>query len=359
MINKRISELNPAAPLQDGDLLAVVQDTGSENETRRTTVGALRSGMGGAQTVITSVDGSIIVNKQGNTVDLSRDFYVLSGAISDYVNSRGNGYYRIATFTSSNSGSNAKFGLLFDFYIVDSPQQQTVNGSCIIDLYGSTCNFLYSMYRSKSRVSNNTTPVFNPAESLFLVSKGTDEFELWLQIKFNPTNFVYGIKRYNYLKNFILEDRDTGYKVTDINSISGTKIYGEIENIICDNSRVLVINDGNASQYFTHAYGDNQYDVYMNIPEEYSTFVIETTATYRIVKIQPQGGINFDDYKKIMIIGNVVLWQGESYNTSSPNYGNYRISQYWYSHRHSSNNEVREAFAEFILKNKVWYSVFY
>ena len=122
------------------------------------------------------------------------------------------------------------------------------------------------------------------------------------------------------MTNIVLENATNGYH-TDITNISGQKFYPYTDN------RVLVIDDNNASQYFTYIPNyfqpqNGPYDVYMNIPEEYSTFVIETTALYRIVKIQPQGGIHFDDYKKIMIIGNVVLWQGESYNNTLPNYNN-------------------------------------
>jgi hypothetical protein len=46
MANKRISELPEAATLQDSDLLAVVQENGPENETRKVTMGELRNVVG-------------------------------------------------------------------------------------------------------------------------------------------------------------------------------------------------------------------------------------------------------------------------------------------------------------------------
>jgi|GEM_PF-4721539 len=320
MANKKISQLNPAAPLQNTDLLAVVQDTGSANETRRTTVGALRSGMG------------------------------LYGSIK-YGGRPTSDCYRIATFSSSAPSNNLRFALLLDFCIVGLPHVQTVTGSCIIDFYDNGCNFLYPTYMSKSNIHMNSTPLFSQTESLFLVRTGTFEFELWL--KSSAFHFMYVIKQYDDLTNIVLENATSGYH-TNINSISGQKFYPYTDN------RVLTINSSNESQYFTPAPGYNpslhQYIVYMSIPEEYSTFVIQTSVKYTVVKILPPQGAEFEDYKKIMFMGNITFMTGQDYDSTQPNYGTYRMSYYWYSH----NGEVeRETFAEFILKNKIWYSIFY
>lgn len=125
-------------------------------------------------------------------------------------------------------------------------------------------------------------------------------------------------------------------------------------------ARVLVINNANVSQYFTPIEGDVSTDVYFYLPDRYATIVVETTDKYKIVKIKPVGGVDFEDYKKFTITGNVSFWEGSSGNGDSVNSGNYRISRYWYSHRfgHGSDS-ITEAFTEFILKNKVWYSLFY
>jgi len=115
----------------------------------------------------------------------------------------------------------------------------------------------------------------------------------------------------------------------------------------------LVINDANVSQYFTHHGGNNPDDVDAYIPEGYSIIVVETTNRHKIAKIKPLGGVDFEDYKKITFMGNVDFWQGSGS-------GNYGISQYWYTYRHGGgNNFLVEAFTEFILKNKIWYSVYY
>jgi hypothetical protein len=317
MANKRISELNPATPLQDSDLLAVVQDTGTENETRKTTVGALRSGMG----------------------------------LHGFINTNGrpsNMCYRIATFSSI---TNSRFALSLEFCVVGLPHVQTVNGSCIIDFNGDDCNFLYSTYMSKSNIPTTSTPLFSPSESLFLVRTGTFEFELW--VKPSSAMFMYEFKQYYDVTNIVLEGAANGY-YADINTIQGQKFYPYT------NNQVLTINSSNESQYFTPAPGYNaslgQYIVYMTIPEEYSTFVIQASRRYTVAKILPPQGMEFEDYKKILFMGNISFMAGRGTAPADANSGTYRMSYYWYSH----NNQVEsETFAEFILKNKVWYSVFY
>ena len=130
----------------------------------------------------------------------------------------------------------------------------------------------------------------------------------------------------------------------------------------CVASRVLVINDSNVSQYFVHVGVINSHinDVYFYLPDGYSIIVVETTNRYKIVKIMPvAGGVDFADYKKIMFMGNVDFWEGDASNSNNVHSGDYRISRYWYSQRHGGSNYVIEAFTEFILKDKVWYSVFY
>ena len=125
-------------------------------------------------------------------------------------------------------------------------------------------------------------------------------------------------------------------------------------------SQILVINDNNASQYFTSAAIGSLPEtvVKLSIPDGYSTFLIDTTISYKVVKILPQNEIIFSNYKRIMIIGNVEFWAGVPTQTIEPASGDYRVSQYWYAHRGGS-HICNEGFAEFILRNKVWYSVFY
>ena len=123
-------------------------------------------------------------------------------------------------------------------------------------------------------------------------------------------------------------------------------------------SQVLVINDNNVSDYLS-PFGNTLTDVYLILPEGYSTIVVDTTTTYQIWKIKPETGIEFANYKKVMIMGNAKFCEGTLGEGPSANAGDYRISHNFYVQRHGSGYVTNESFAEFILRNKVWYTVFY
>ena len=120
-------------------------------------------------------------------------------------------------------------------------------------------------------------------------------------------------------------------------------------------SQVLVINDNNASLYLQQSSLSIVTTVDLLLPTTCSTIIFDTTQSYTISKIRPQEN-DFSNYKKIAIMGTVTIMDGESCEHSR---GDYRISRYWYNYRHQERSLLSESYAEFILRNKVWYSVYY
>jgi len=234
MANKKISDLNPAAPLQDGDLLAVVQDTGSKNETRKTTVGALRSGMGGggqmvitsgngsitvqqqgntvdlrSAQVITSVDGSITVSKQGNTVDLSREFYVKKSIFSFSTISS---YYALKLIEIT-THSNTKGAFTFDVSSWGMPHLYPYYGEFLVDLFlaadtpGPTgtihSKFKFKYFGGEFGASGLATGQILPVHFV-LIRKDSTTAELWKIKSFTEEEVsLLGIKLCNAQLNVI------------------------------------------------------------------------------------------------------------------------------------------------------------
>jgi hypothetical protein len=378
MANKRISELPEAATLQDSDLLAVVQDTGLETETRKVTVGALRSAIG----------GEVQPNASQN---------------QDVVHSQSNGFVENFPLSMSEGGQSISvgfYGVRFtpgQNFVVQYAQvckrDNMTSGSFVVALYsagitsGSSSRTegmeLLAQSNAVSFSGSNGIAIAEFSEEEQILVEANKEYYMVLYVQ-HPSNKARGLicrrlfsndwgnssltLAFNGSSQTVLStlgnsDFSTVYPSSNVNAIvlPYMKIYGQAEhtNTNTNNSRVLVINDANAHLYFT-SIDNTPYNRYLSIPDEYSIFVIETTTAYHVVKIRPQGGHEFKDYKKIMLMGNIELWNGNVGGDTSflDNSGDYRISRYWYSHR-QGNYVIQEAFAEFILKNKVWYSVFY
>ncbi|MBR4350192.1 MAG: hypothetical protein IKP99_05660 [Bacteroidales bacterium] len=393
MANKKISELNPASALQSTDLMAVVQENQGNNEnpleTRKTTVGALKTAIVPS---FQSGDGSLTVTEQGNQVDLRvANNNVAAGYVEDFPLSMAEG------------GQNVPVG----FYGVRfSPGQNFIakhaqickrdnmtSGTFVVAIYsagttatgGRTEGMELLAQTTQTSMSGNGIGTADFPESQQIELEADHEYYMVVYVQ-HPSSGTRGLicRKLNGNEwgnsNLTLAFSGTSqtvastlgssnfstlYPSSSVNTITlpYIKIYGDSVAAGAGQippSQILVINDNNASQYFTSAAIGSLPEtvVKLSIPDGYSTFLIDTTISYTVVKILPQNEIIFSNYKRIMIIGNVEFWAGVPTQTIEPASGDYRVSQYWYAHRGGS-HICNEGFAEFILRNKVWYSVFY
>jgi hypothetical protein len=390
MANKKISELNPASALQSSDLIAVVQEnqgsTEQPLETRKTTVGALKTAIVPS---FQSGDGSVTVSTQGNTVDFRvANSPIMGGYAEDFPLSMAEG---------GQSVSVGFYGVRFSpgqnfiaKYAQICKRDNMTSGSFVVALYsaGTTANGGRTENMQLLAQSNVTTMAGNGvgnaefSENQQILLEADKEYYIVLYVQ-HPSNSSRGLicKRRNandwgnsnltlafsgtsqtVLTTLGSSNFSTIYPSTNVNSIvlPYMKIFGDT--VIQNNagqipsSQVLVINDNNVSDYLS-PFGNALTDVYLILPEGYSTIVVDTTTSYQIWKIQPETGIEFANYKKVMIMGNAKFCEGTLGEGPSANAGDYRISRYWYTQHY--NSIIDESFAEFILRNKVWYTVFY
>jgi hypothetical protein len=149
-----------------------------------------------------------------------------------------------------------------------------------------------------------------------------------------------------------------------------------MENKISDDGggtlKALYLTDDNINDYISHVRypaewnrfdGDPVYD--LCVPNEYDVVEIDVSEDYKFRGIVPIVGETFEDWKIIKITSpsrSVSFWQG-SYVDDSNNPDNvhldadYRITKYWYNIYRGS--RLEEFAAEFILRNKIWYTTFY
>ena len=376
MANKKISELNQAQPVSPGDLLPIVQNVNSTPETRKITVSSLLASCSGGG----GNGGSSAVAAAGGFVEN----FPLS--IAEGAQNISPGFYGVR-FTPGT-----------DFvaqYAQICKRDTMTSGTFVVAIYSQGVSTSGSRTENMTLLAQTTPASFNGDNGI-----ATAEFSAQQQITLEANKEYYMVLYVQHSadrglicrrtianswgnSNLTLAFKGSSQTVqatlgssnfntlfpgTSVNDIimPYMKIYGVADTSSVDNnSRVLVINDGNVAQYFTDDHynlpispgNNNAHDaasVYAYIPAGYSIIVVETSFNYKIKKIQPLGGVDFEDYKKITFMGNIHFWEGKTVS------GDYRISEYWYSYRHNSqSNFFVEAFTEFILKNKVWYSVYY
>ena len=393
MANKKISELDQASALQSTDLMAVVQENQGNNEnpleTRKTTVGALKSAIVPS---FQSGDGSLTVTEQGNQVDLRvANNNVAAGYVEDFPLSMAEGGQNVPV---------GFYGVRFtpgQNFIAKHAQickrDNMTSGTFVVAIYsagttatgGRTEGMTLLAQTTQTSMNGNGIGTADFPESQQIELEADHEYYMVVYVQ-HPSSGTRGLicRKLNGNEwgnsNLTLAFSGTSqtvastlgssnfstlYPSSSVNTITlpYIKIYGDSVAAGAGQippSQVLVINDNNASQYLIYiGSGDALNDVFLVIPEEYTAVVVETTTTYQICKIKPVTGQEFADYKKLMIMGNVKYWQGYSSLGSGPTEGDYRISQYFYSQRHGSSMVSNESFAEFILRNKVWYTVFY
>ena len=116
--------------------------------------------------------------------------------------------------------------------------------------------------------------------------------------------------------------------------------------------RVLKITDSNAAQYFV----DYDEMTWLSIPAGYRIVDVQTTQTYTtIAGIRPVAG-DFPDYTRLTVMGNIGFREGQL------RHGDYRTSVLLYTYRggnHAIAYGMEEAYIEFMIKDKVWFTTLY
>ena len=388
MANKKISELNPASALQSTDLMAVVQEnqgnSGNPLETRKTTVGALKNAIVPS---FQSGDGSLTVTEQGNQVDLR----VANNNVAA-------GYVEAFPLSMAEGGQNVPVG----FYGVRfTPGQNFIakhaqickrdnmtSGTFVVAIYsagttatgGRTEDMTLLAQTTQTSMSGNGIGTADFPESQQIELEADHEYYMVVYVQ-HPSSGTRGLicRKLNgnewgnsnltlafsgtsqtVLSTLGSSNFSTLYPSSTVNTITlpYIKIYGDSVAAGAGQippSQVLVINDNNASLYLQQSSLSIVTTVDLLLPTTCSTIIFDTTQSYTISKIIPQEN-DFSNYKKIAIMGTVTIMDGESCEHSR---GDYRISRYWYNYRHQERSLLSESYAEFILRNKVWYSVYY
>ena len=375
MANKKISELNQAQPVSPGDVLPIVQNVNSTQETRKITVSNLlascsgggNGSSGGAATAAGGFVENFPLSMAEGAQNINPGFYgVRFTPGADFVAQ----YAQICKRDVMTSGS---FVVAIYSQGVSTSSSRTENMTLLAQTSPATFNGDNGIATAEFSAQQQITLEANKEYYMVLYVQHSADRGLicrrTIANSWGNSNLTLAFKGSSQTVQATLGSSNfsTLFPSASVNDIimPFMKIYGIADtSSVNNNSRVLVINDGNVAQYFTDtAYGNpinpntahDTSDVYAYIPDGYSIIAVETTNRYKIAAIKPLGGIDFKDYKKITFMGSKVdFWQGAYGNN------NYGISQYWYTYRHSGGyNFLVEAFTEFILKNKVWYSVYY
>lgn len=388
MANKKISELNPASALQSTDLMAVVQDnqgnSGNPLETRKTTVGALKNAIVPS---FQSGDGSLTVTEQGNQVDLRvANNNVAAGYVEDFPLSMAEGGQNVPV---------GFYGVRFtpgQNFIAKHAQickrDNMTSGTFIVAIYsagttatgGRTEGMELLAQTTETSMNGNGIGTADFPESQQVELEADHEYYMVVYVQ-HPSSGTRGLicRKLNgnewgnsnltlafsgtsqtVLSTLGSSNFSTLYPSSTVNTITlpYIKIYGDSVAAGAGQippSQVLVINDNNASLYLQQSSLSIVTTVDLLLPTTCSTIIFDTTQSYTISKIRPQEN-DFSNYKKIAIMGTVTIMDGESCEHSR---GDYRISRYWYNYRHQERSLLSESYAEFILRNKVWYSVYY
>lgn len=388
MANKKISELDQASALQSTDLMAVVQENPENNEnpleTRKTTVGALKTAIVPS---FQSGDGSLTITEQGNQVDIRvANNNVAAGFVEDFPLSMAEGGQNVPV---------GFYGVRFtpgQNFIAKHAQickrDNMTSGTFIVAIYsagttatgGRTEGMELLAQTTQTSMSGNGIGTADFPESQQIELEADHEYYMVVYVQ-HPSSGTRGLicRKLNgnewgnsnltlafsgtsqtVLSTLGSSNFSTLYPSSSVNTITlpYIKIYGDSVAAGAGQippSQVLVINDNNASLYLQQSSLSIVTTVDLLLPTTCSTIIFDTTQSYTISKIRPQEN-DFSNYKKIAIMGTVTIMDGESCEHSR---GDYRISRYWYNYRHQERSLLSESYAEFILRNKVWYSVYY
>lgn len=390
MAKKKISELIQATELHDSDLLAVVQENNEhELETRKATVGVLKNAI---LPSFQSSDGSLTVTEQGNQVDIRvANNNVAAGFVEDFPLSMAEGGQNVPV---------GFYGVRFtpgQNFIAKHAQickrDNMTSGTFVVAIYsagttatgGRTEDMTLLAQTTQTSMSGNGIGTADFPESQQVELEADHEYYMVVYVQ-HPSSGTRGLicRKLNgnewgnsnltlafsgnsqtVMETLGSSNFSTLFPSTGVNSmvLPYMKIYGDYVSMGSSSvgqqpsAQVLVITDNNVCQYLTQIEGESaETDVYLNLPENYNIVVLDTTSTYHIWKIKPEIGVEFPNYMKLMFMGNVTFIEGKEYQPA--NTGDYRISRFWNTYR-SAPSAPNEAFIEFVLRNRVWYAVFY
>lgn len=390
MAKKKISELIQATELHDSDLLAVVQENNEhELETRKATVGVLKNAI---LPSFQSSDGSLTVTEQGNQVDIRvANNNVAAGFVEDFPLSMAEGGQNVPV---------GFYGVRFtpgQNFIAKHAQickrDNMTSGTFVVAIYsagttatgGRTEGMELLAQTTETPMNGNGIGTADFPESQQVELEADHEYYMVLYVQ-HPSSGTRGLicRKQNgnewgnsnltlafsgnsqtVMETLGSSNFSTLFPSTGVNSmvLPYMKIYGDYVSMGSSSvgqqpsAQVLVITDNNVCQYLTQIEGESaETDVYLNLPENYNIVVLDTTSTYHIWKIKPEIGVEFPNYMKLMFMGNVTFIEGKEYQPA--NTGDYRISRFWNTYR-SAPSAPNEAFIEFVLRNRVWYAVFY
>lgn len=390
MAKKKISELIQATELHDSDLLVVVQENNEhELETRKATVGVLKNAI---LPSFQSSDGSLTVTEQGNQVDIRvANNNVAAGFVEDFPLSMAEGGQNVPV---------GFYGVRFtpgQNFIAKHAQickrDNMTSGTFVVAIYsagttatgGRTEGMELLAQTTQTSMSGNGIGTADFPESQQIELEADHEYYMVVYVQ-HPSSGTRGLicRKLNgnewgnsnltlafsgnsqtVMETLGSSNFSTLFPSTGVNSmvLPYMKIYGDYVSMGSSSvgqqpsAQVLVITDNNVCQYLTQIEGESaETDVYLNLPENYNIVVLDTTSTYHIWKIKPEIGVEFPNYMKLMFMGNVTFIEGKEYQPA--NTGDYRISRFWNTYR-SAPSAPNEAFIEFVLRNRVWYAVFY
>ena len=305
MANKKISELDQTSALQSTDLMAVVQENqgNTENplETRKTTVGALKSAIVPS---FQSGDGSLTVTEQGNQVDLRvANNNVAAGYVEDFPLSMAEGGQNVPV---------GFYGVRFtpgQNFIAKHAQickrDNMTSGTFVVAIYsagttatgGRTEDMTLLAQTTQTSMSGNGIGTADFPESQQVELEADHEYYMVVYVQ-HPSSGTRGLicRKQNgnewgnsnltlafsgnsqtVMETLGSSNFSTLFPSTGVNSmvLPYMKIYGDYVSMGSSSvgqqpsAQVLVITDNNVCQYLTQIEGESaETDVYLNLPEE-------------------------------------------------------------------------------------------
>ena len=302
---------------------------------------------------IYSPDGSIIVERDENTVNLSinPEFVSCNGAGGVSGTRYVKGY-----MTARTLAYNAQLlGAVF------TPDQATLEGDASLidgDHFKAPVKGLYSLFVSYTKMPTNTMRnisqiLLNTVDLQHIIAQAevgqngntntVASISALVHLESGDSLF-YGI--YSALAQAAFGG-DLFFTFSLIEPGAGQTAGGRAE-------KALEITDDNAEQYFEK---DERGYTWLSIPQGYNIIDVQTTQNYTGTPgIRPASG-DFPDYMRLTVMGNISFLQGNDY------FGDYCTSRLLYTYRanggYYGGGRMVEAYIEFMLKDKVWFTTMY
>lgn len=110
---------------------------------------------------------------------------------------------------------------------------------------------------------------------------------------------------------------------------------------------VLTITDENLSTYLTHVEDNNPPYAYLTIPSNVGVLEVKTKSKLSLAGIK--NATTRENGSKLKVIGNITLWGSLNFN-----FGEGRMSLYYYQYHPAAAGGTMEGFQDFIYWNEVW-----